>query len=147
MSASMPTKTKVKPRWQRRFYEDFEAGDVHQHPLGRTISETDGTWSALLTMNTAEPHFNIKAGKASAFGKILVPSTLTLAIAAGQNVIDTSQDVFAYLGWERGEASAPRLRRRQRLVRITCAEQARLSESRLSSGNGQDQDEDVEPAR
>lgn len=90
----------VKPGWRGRFYEDFEIGDVYQHPLGRTITEADNIWFTLLTMDTAEPHFNVEAGRASEFGRCLVNSTLTLAVAAGQSVIDTSFNAIANLGWE-----------------------------------------------
>lgn len=83
-----------------RFYEDFEVGDVYRHPLGRTISETDNTWFTLLTMNTNPMHFDRKYAAASEFGRILVNSTLTVAIVAGQSVIDTSQLAFANLGWD-----------------------------------------------
>ena len=41
-----------------RFYEDFEMGDVYQHPIGRTISEADCTWFTQLTCNTNQNHFN-----------------------------------------------------------------------------------------
>lgn len=44
--------------------------------------------------------FNAEAGKATEFGRCLVNSTLTLAIAAGQSVIDTSYNAIANLGWE-----------------------------------------------
>ncbi|ATY17177.1 dehydratase (plasmid) [Amycolatopsis sp. AA4] len=90
----------VKTGWRGRFYEDFEVGDVYQHPLGRTVTETDNTWFTLLTMNTAQIHFNNAAGEASEFGRCLVNSTLTLAIVAGQSVIDTSFNAIANLGWE-----------------------------------------------
>ena len=33
--------------------EDFEAGDVYQHPFGRTISETDNTWFTVAMMSSA----------------------------------------------------------------------------------------------
>lgn len=97
----------VKPGWRGRFYEDFEVGDVYRHPLGRTVSEVDNTWFTLLTMNTAEPHFNVEAGRASEFGRCLVNSTLTLAIAAGQSVIDTSFNAMANLGWEEVRLTRP----------------------------------------
>lgn len=97
----------VKPGWQGRFFEDFGVGDVYRHPLGRTVTETDNTWFTLLTMNTAEPHFNVEAGKASEFGRCLVASTLTLAIAAGQSVIDTSYNAIANLGWENIQLTHP----------------------------------------
>lgn len=87
----------VKEGWRGRFYEDFEVGDIYQHPLGRTITDADNVWFTLLTMNTNEAHFNIEVGKASEYGRSLVGSSLTLAIARGQSVIDTSQNAFANL--------------------------------------------------
>ena len=83
-----------------RFYEDFEVGDVYRHPLGRTITETDNIWFTLLTMNTNSVHFDARYAAQSEFGKPLVASTLTVAIVAGQSVIDTSQLAFANLGWD-----------------------------------------------
>jgi itaconyl-CoA hydratase len=97
----------VKEGWRGRFFEDFEVGDIYQHPLGRTVFETDNTWFTLLTMNTAEPHFNTEAGRASEFGASLVNSTLTLAIAAGQSVIDTSFNAMANLCWEEVRLTHP----------------------------------------
>lgn len=91
---------KVENGWAGRFYEDFAVGDVYRHPLGRTIGEADNTWFTLLTMNTAEVHFNAEAGRASEFGRSLVNSCLTLAIAVGQSVIDTTQNALANLGWD-----------------------------------------------
>ncbi|WUV13079.1 MaoC family dehydratase [Amycolatopsis sp. NBC_01488] len=90
----------VKPGWTGRLYDDFDIGDVYKHPLGRTITETDNTWFTLLTQNTAEQHFNAEVGRASEFGDSLVNSALTLAIAAGQSVIDTSFNAIANLGWD-----------------------------------------------
>ena len=97
----------VKPGWQGRFFEDFEVGDIYQHPLGRTLTEADNIWFTLLTMNTHPVHFNDEVGKASEFGRCLVNSTLTLAIAAGQSVIDTSYNALANLGWESVKLSHP----------------------------------------
>lgn len=97
----------VRPGWQGRFYEDFEVGDVYQHPLGRTISETDNTWFTLLTMNTNQAHFNAQVGASSEFGRMLVVSPLTIAIAMGQSVTDTSQNAFANLGVDELRLTAP----------------------------------------
>jgi itaconyl-CoA hydratase len=90
----------LKQGWTGRFFEDFEIGDVYRHPLGRTISEADNTWFALLTMNTNQMHFNAEYAARSEFGKPLVVSTLTLAIAVGQSVTDLTQNAFANLGWD-----------------------------------------------
>lgn len=96
-----------KPGWQGRYYDDFEIGDVYQHPLGRTVTEVDNTWFTLLTMNTAQVHFNVEAARSSEFARPLVNSALTLAIAGGQSVIDTSFNAIANLGWESIRLSHP----------------------------------------
>ena len=93
--------------WTGRFFEDFVPGDVYRHPLGRTITETDNTWFTLLTMNSAQMHFNEPYAARSEFGKPLVVSTLTLAIAVGQSVIDTTQNAFANLGFEKVAFTRP----------------------------------------
>jgi itaconyl-CoA hydratase len=43
----------VKEGWRGRFFEDFEVGDVYEHPLGRTVTTTDNVWFTLLSQNTA----------------------------------------------------------------------------------------------
>ena len=90
----------VQPGWQGRFFEDFTVGDIYQHPLGRTVSESDNTWFSLLTMNTNQMHFNAEYAARSEFSKPLVVSTLTVAIAVGQSVTDLTQNAFANLGWD-----------------------------------------------
>lgn len=97
----------VKAGWQGRFYEDFELGDVYQHPLGRTVTETDNSWFTLLTMNTNQAHFNAQVGQSSEFGRTLVVSSLTIAIAIGQSVTDTTQNAFANLGLDELKLTAP----------------------------------------
>ena len=84
-----------------RYYEDFEVGALYEHRPGRTISETDNTWFALLTMNQHPIHFDAEYAKHSEFGKPLVVSTLTLSVLVGMSVSDTSQKAIANLGWEK----------------------------------------------
>lgn len=104
MSEQQPAETTApvtrRDGWQGRFYEDFEIGDLYQHPLGRTVSEADNTWFTLLTMNTNQMHFNAEYAARSEFGKPLVVSTFTVAIAVGQSVTDITQNAFANLGWD-----------------------------------------------
>lgn len=97
----------VKPGWQGRFFEDFEVGDIYQHPLGRTIEATDNTWFTLLTMNTNQAHFNAQVGEQSEFGQRLVVSPLTLAISIGQSVTDLTQNAFANLGMDNVRFGTP----------------------------------------
>lgn len=95
---NIPQETRLVRGWDGRFYDDFKVGDLYRHPLGRTITETDNTWFTLLTMNTNQSHFNALVGETSEFGRMLVASPLTIAIAIGQSVTDTTQNAFANLG-------------------------------------------------
>ena len=82
-----------------RYYEDFAVGDTYKHWPGRTLTAADNTWFTLLTMNQHPIHFDEEYAKKSEFGKPLVNSTLTLAIAVGMSVQDVSQHAVANLGW------------------------------------------------
>ena len=90
-----------------RYFEDFEIGHIYQHRPGRTISEVDNTWFALLTMNTHPLHFDAEYAKASEFGKLLVNSAFTVALAVGMSVSDVSQKAIANLGWKDIKLPAP----------------------------------------
>ncbi len=89
-----------------RYFEDFTVGDVYEHRPGRTITEADNTWFALLTMNTHPIHFDAEYARHTEFGRPLVVSTLTLSIPVGMSVSDTSQKAIANLGWR--EIKLPR---------------------------------------
>jgi acyl dehydratase len=97
----------VKESWRGRFFEDFEVGDVYEHPLGRTVTTTDNVWFTLLSQNTAPVHFDHNYAAQTEFGKPLVDSTFTLALVTGQSVTDISQNVFANLGWDEVRLPAP----------------------------------------
>ncbi|WP_036464135.1 MaoC family dehydratase [Mycolicibacterium iranicum] len=99
--------TAIRSGWRGRFYEDFQVGDVYKHPLGRTVTQTENTWFTLLTMNTNQSHFNADVGSSSEFGRPLVVSTLTIAIAIGQSVTDTTQNAFANLGLDKLRLTHP----------------------------------------
>ena len=97
----------IKEGWRGRFFEDFEVGDVYQHPLGRTVTETDNIWFTLLTQNTNAIHFDRHYASKTEFGKPLVDSTFTVALVTGQSVTDVSQNVMANLGWDEVRLPAP----------------------------------------
>ena len=97
----------VREGWRGRFFEDFEVGDVYEHPLGRTVTTTDNAWFTLLTQNTAPIHFDHNFAAQTEFGRPLVDSTFTLALVTGQSVTDVSQNVFANLGWDEVRLPAP----------------------------------------
>jgi acyl dehydratase len=97
----------MKEGWRGRFFEDFEVGDVYEHPLGRTVIAADNVWFTLLTQNTAPVHFDHHYAAQTEFGKPLVDSTFTFALVTGQSVTDISQNVFANLGWDEVRLPAP----------------------------------------
>jgi len=91
----------VHPAELGRFFDDFVVGASYQHPLGRTISETDCTWFTLLTCNTNQNHFNADLARSNAIsgGRIIVNSGFTVALVLGLSVLDMSQNAVANLGW------------------------------------------------
>jgi acyl dehydratase len=94
------TRRERRQRWEGRYFEDFEVGDVYEHPIGRTITTADNVWFTLLTQNTARLHFDHHYAGQTTHGRPLVNSTLTLAVVTGQSVMDVSQNVYANLGWD-----------------------------------------------
>ena len=99
---NMPEEHAALPVWNAEnwFYEDFEVGDIYQHPLGRTVLPVDNSWFTLLTQNTNPIHFDRHYSAQTEFGQPLVDSTFTLALVTGQSVIDLSINVMANLGWD-----------------------------------------------
>jgi itaconyl-CoA hydratase len=98
--ARAPDAERLKVGWRGRFLEDFEVGDVFDHPLGRTVLPTDNSWFTLLTQNTSPIHFDAHYAAQTEWGRPLVDSTFTLALVTGQSVTDVSQNVMANLGWD-----------------------------------------------
>lgn len=97
----------LKAGWTGRVYEDFEPGDVYEHPLGRTVLPVDNSWFTLLTQNTSPIHFDHHYASKTEFGRPLVDSTFTLALVTGQSVIDLTVNVMANLGWDKVKLPHP----------------------------------------
>ena len=97
----------VKQVWTGRAFEDFEVGDVYDHPLGRTILAADNTWFTLLTMNQHPLHLDAAYAAKSEFGTRLFNSCLTLSIVVGMSVSDISQKAIGNLGWTDIKLTAP----------------------------------------
>ena len=79
-----------------RYYEEFDVAAVYKHWPGRTITEHDNTWFALLSMNQnplfIDDHF--------AQGRRPVIDTLIFSLAVGMSVRDTSGKTIANLGYD-----------------------------------------------
>jgi len=89
-----------KTGWVGRVFEDFEVGDVYEHPLGRTLLAADNVWFTCLTMNTNPIHFDAVYAAQTEFKKPLMNSCFTLALVTGQSVTDLTQNAVANLGWD-----------------------------------------------
>jgi itaconyl-CoA hydratase len=90
----------TKQGWTGRVFEDFEVGDVYEHPLGRTVTQADNIWFTCMTMNTNPIHFDAEYASHTEFKKPLVNSCFTLALVTGQSVIDLTMNAVANLGWD-----------------------------------------------
>jgi itaconyl-CoA hydratase len=90
----------TKAGWTGRVFEDFDVGDVYEHPFGRTVLAADNVWFTCLTMNTNPIHFDAEYASRTEFGKPLVNSCFTLALVTGQSVIDLTMNAVANLGWD-----------------------------------------------
>ncbi|GAB2632886.1 MaoC/PaaZ C-terminal domain-containing protein [Prescottella soli] len=111
MDEPFPAYREVAPHRYREtsglYYEDFVPGDVFEHRPGRTVTDTDNIWMTLLTMNTQPVHFDAAYAERTEWGRLLVDSTLTLAILTGMSVRTVSAKVVANLGWDKVRATAP----------------------------------------
>lgn len=83
-----------------RNYEEFEIGAVYKHWPGRTITEHDNTWFALLTMNQNPLFIDDHYASQQSVGRRPVIDTLIFSLVVGMSVSDTSGKTIANLGYE-----------------------------------------------
>ena len=81
-------------------YEAFVVGDVFEHRPGRTVSELDNLWQSLINMNNHPAHIDAHYAQRTEFGRLLVNSSVTLAIVSGMTVATLSARAIANLGWD-----------------------------------------------
>jgi acyl dehydratase len=84
------------------FFEEFRVGQVFEHPIRRTITETDNVLFSTMTHNPAPLHIDEEYCRAhSEFGQRVVNSCLTLGLMVGISVNDTTLGTtVANLGWD-----------------------------------------------
>ncbi len=81
-----------------RFYEEFEVGHTFKHWPGRTITEADCTWFALLTMNQHPLHSDAHYAETYTQHKQrVVLGPLVYSVAIGMTVADISGRAIANL--------------------------------------------------
>jgi acyl dehydratase len=84
------------------YYEEFQVGQVFDHAIRRTITETDNVIFSTMTHNPAPLHLDEKYCRdETEFGQRIVNSCLTLGLMVGISVNDTTLGTtVANLGWD-----------------------------------------------
>jgi acyl dehydratase len=91
-----------------RFFEDFAVGQVFRHWPGRTITEADCTWFALLTMNQHPLHSDAHyAATHTQHGQRVVLGPLIFSVVIGMTVADISGRAIANLEVDRLKHEQP----------------------------------------
>ena len=83
------------------YFEEFSVGQIFDHPIRRTVTETDNVLLTTMTHNPASLHLDAEYMKNTEFGQPLVNSCLTLSFMVGISVNDTTHGTtVANLGWD-----------------------------------------------
>lgn len=75
-----------------KWFDDLEIGQIFQHSIRRTLTETDNILFTSLTHNPAQLHLDAEYCKnETEFGRVLINSYFTLGLVVGISVGDTTQ--------------------------------------------------------
>jgi acyl dehydratase len=72
------------------YFDEFKVGQVFDHPITRTVTETDNLLFTTLTHNPQPLHLDVEFVKQTEFGQRLVNSIFTLGLMIGVSVGDTT---------------------------------------------------------
>lgn len=85
-----------------RYFDEWALGDVIEHKIRRTVTETDNLMFSVMTHNTQPLHLDAEYAGKSEFGRILVNGTFTFSLLVGVTVGDTTQGTLvANLGYDK----------------------------------------------
>ena len=83
------------------WFEEFHVGQVFQHAIRRTVTETDNVLFTTMTHNPAQLHLDAEYMRSTEYGQRLVNSVFTLGLMVGISVGDTTLGTaVANLGWD-----------------------------------------------
>ena len=84
------------------YFNELTIGQVFQHPIRRTITETDNVWFTSITHNPALLHLDEEYCRTQTeFGQRIVNSCFTLGLMVGISVGETTLGTaVANLGWD-----------------------------------------------
>lgn len=83
------------------YFEELTVGQVFEHRVRRTVTETDNLLFCALTHNPAALHLDAEYAKGTPYGERIVNSVFTLGLTVGLSVYDTTYGTtLGNLGWE-----------------------------------------------
>ncbi|MEO7602165.1 MAG: MaoC family dehydratase [Sphingomicrobium sp.] len=84
-----------------RYFDEWAVGDTIEHPITRTVTETDNLLISTLTHNPQPLHLDREYAAQSEFGQPLVNSCFTFSLAVGVSVAETTLGTLvANLGYD-----------------------------------------------
>ena len=117
-----------------KWFEEFVEGELVEHAVTRTVTETDNVLFTCLTMNPQPMHLDAAYSEEQEFGKPLVNSLYTLGLVVGIAVPElTLGTTIANLGFELVEFPNPVFAGDTVWVETKIGE-SRLSKSRPNAG-------------
>ncbi|MDN2495415.1 MULTISPECIES: MaoC family dehydratase [Nocardia] len=83
------------------WFDELSVGQRFEHPIRRTVTETDNVLFTAMTHNPALLHLDEEYMKGTQFGQRIVNSAFTLGLMVGISVGDTTLGTaVANLGWD-----------------------------------------------
>jgi acyl dehydratase len=83
------------------WFDELQVGQMFQHAIRRTVTETDNVLFTTLTHNPAQLHLDEEYMRNTDYGQRLVNSVFTLGLMVGVSVGDTTLGTaVANLGWD-----------------------------------------------
>ncbi len=90
------------------WYEELSVGQLFDHAIRRTVTETDNVLFSAMTHNPAALHLDEDYMKGTDYGTRIVNSCFTLGLMVGISVGDTTLGTaVANLGWDEVRFPAP----------------------------------------
>ncbi len=117
------------------YFEEFSVGQIFDHPIRRTLTETDNVLFTAMTHNPARLHLDEEyCRNETEFGQRIVNSAFTLALMVGISVHETTLGTtVANLGWD--EVRFPRPLFHGDTIRVE-SEVVEIRESKSRPANG-----------